>query len=91
MYEVKNGVIVTPGEFYLEREYIPHFVEKVQGRHANYRERDSNGDMWDVCQVHADDVAKFPSLQGIQTVAVRYEENPGCWLSWIRTCWYRKT
>lgn len=90
MLEVVDGVIRTPGKFYLEAAYVPYFVDKVGAGHRNYQEKDSDGDLWSVCKVSAEDVALFPALRGVSTVAVRFDFPHGVWLSWTRSCSYQK-
>lgn len=90
MLEVVNGIIRTPGEFYLEPEYVPYFVERVGAGHRNYQEKDSDGDLWSVCKVTKEDIDKFPRLKNVATVAVRYDFQYGVWLSWMRSCSYQK-
>lgn len=80
------GFILTPGPFYQERLYIPHFYQVVQKRKKQHKERSRDGALWDVCTVSSEDRKQYPELVNIETVGVR--EESGVVLSWIRAWHY---
>lgn len=91
MLEVSNGIIRTPGEFYLEPSYIPYYAERLlSGIKPHYTERDSDGDYWAVFKVSDNEKEAYPALRNVSTVAVRRDPEQGIWLSWIRSCSYQK-
>ena len=89
-YLIRDGVIRTHGEYYGEREFIPHFAERVRAGHYNYREADPSRDLWCICLVTDEDRSQFPALGSVLSVGIRYE-GTRC-VSWVRSwSWQKRT
>lgn len=80
------GFITTPGPFYLERFYIPHFWDVVQRRKKEWKEKDSAGHLWHMCKVTKYDTKEYPELANIESVGVR--DDHGNIVSWVRAYSY---
>ena len=74
-YEIKSGVIVSPGKFEGEPEYAPHFYEIMCGGGADATIYDGDVQI-DVFVVTTDDVARFPELAGVYAVLL-WERSDG--------------
>lgn len=78
-YDVVNGVIRSPGKFEGEPEYAPYFYDlSLNGGPDEevYWPSDDEGEMElaaDIFKVNSDDIEKFPQLDGIHTLSLKYD------------------
>lgn len=70
-YDVKNGVIHSPGKFEGEAVYVPFYWDAYLNGGA-----DEDLDSYLIFNVTNEDRAQFPELAGVQTVKL-YEREDG--------------
>lgn len=77
-----GGYITTPGPFYGERFFIPHYWGKACSTMRRVVHKDGQGHSWQLFTVTEADRKEYPELEAIERVSVRKDEE-GNILSWV--------
>lgn len=77
-----GGYIATPGPFYGERFFVPHFWDKAKSPVRRVTMQDGHGMSWQFFPVTAADRREYPELKEVEKVGVRRDQD-GNVLSWV--------
>lgn len=87
-YHVRNGVILTYGEFFEEMVYVPYFWDLAENRKHSFVYTDDHRCLWRFTTVTGEMLAEFPELFSIREVGVAKQR--GQIISWIRSVYSEK-
>ena len=74
-YDVKDGIIVSPGRFEGEPEFTPYFWDMVlDGWATDFH--DENKNLYAYLEIEQEDISIYPELEGKRYI-ILFEDNNG--------------